>query len=209
VSTTGVVEDVKIINAAGRGKFLSVLGLALSVMRHYEPFRSPTHLRIVDLIARLDKAFGATNRDYGKVGKGRTRADVERRRSDRWLFLFVAGMWFQDLWTYDFSRTHQCIIPYGTEEGEISFCAYNTGVGWRQIVEARHQTATLTQWYDAHGRHQIYTGGHLVPLATTEHSLRLNPDALASGQQHDLEMAGVAKTARDEKLRARSKERMN
>src|SRR5215813_15326471 len=25
-----------------------------------------------------------------------------------------------------------------TQEGEISFCAYNTGVGWRQIVENMH-----------------------------------------------------------------------
>jgi uncharacterized radical SAM superfamily Fe-S cluster-containing enzyme len=41
-------------------------------------------------------------------------------------------MWFQDLFNYDFRRTEMCVIPYGTQEGEISFCAYNTGVGWRQ-----------------------------------------------------------------------------
>ena len=56
--------------------------------------------------------------------------------------LFVAGMWFQDLWTYDFRRTEMCIIPYGTQMGEISFCAYNTGVGWRHIVEKMHQNAS-------------------------------------------------------------------
>ncbi len=50
-----------------------------------------------------------------------------------WRILFVAGMWFQDLFNYDFRRTEMCIIPYGTQMGEISFCAYNTGVG---IVEA-------------------------------------------------------------------------
>jgi uncharacterized radical SAM superfamily Fe-S cluster-containing enzyme len=72
-------------------------------------------LRILDLLARIDKGFGATKHDYGKVGKDRTAEDIKRRRSDRWLLLFVAGMWFQDLWTYDFRRTHQCIIPYGTE----------------------------------------------------------------------------------------------
>ena len=55
--------------------------------------------------------------------------------------MFVAGMWFQDLWTYDFRRTEMCIIPYATQMGEISFCAYNTGVGWRQIVEKMHQNA--------------------------------------------------------------------
>ena len=55
--------------------------------------------------------------------------------------MFVAGMWFQDLWTYDFRRTEMCIIPYATQMGEISFCAYNTGVGWRQIVENMYQNA--------------------------------------------------------------------
>ena len=61
--------------------------------------------------------------------------------------LFVAGMWFQDLWTYDFRRTEMCIIPYATQAGEISFCAYNTGVGWRQIVEKMHKNATVAEWY--------------------------------------------------------------
>ena len=56
-------------------------------------------------------------------------------------------MWFQDLWTYDFRRTEMCIIPYATQMGEISFCAYNTGVGWRHIVENMHQTATVAEWY--------------------------------------------------------------
>jgi uncharacterized radical SAM superfamily Fe-S cluster-containing enzyme len=208
LSSEGLVKDLRIINDAGRGRFWSVLGLALSLMRNYEPFRAPTQMHVKDLLIRFDKAFGASGRNYGRVGKDRTREDVEIRRSDRFLFLFIAGMWFQDLWTYDFRRTHQCIIPYGTQEGEISFCAYNTGVGWRQIVEKKHQTATLAQWYDQKGRHQIYTGGHLVPLATTEHSLRLNPDALAAAEQHDLDLAGVAKTAREEKLRARLKEQV-
>jgi 7,8-dihydro-6-hydroxymethylpterin dimethyltransferase len=115
-------------------------------------------------------------------------------------------MWFQDLWTYDFSRGHQCSIPYGTQEGEISFCAYNTGVGWRQIVEKKHQTATLAQWYSKEGRHEIYTGGHSVPLATTDHTLVVAQDALSAGKQTDLDLAGVAKTAREERLRAREQE---
>ena len=81
-----------------------------------------------------------------------------------WRFLFVAGMWFQDLFTYDFRRTEMCIIPYGTEEGEISFCAYNTGVGWRQIVEKKHCNATTAEWYKTHGRHPVYAKGQDVPL---------------------------------------------
>ena len=58
-------------------------------------------------------------------------------------------VWFQDLFNYDFRRTEMCVIPYGTQEGEISFCAYNTGVGWRQIIENMHKTAGLAEWYEA------------------------------------------------------------
>jgi uncharacterized radical SAM superfamily Fe-S cluster-containing enzyme len=73
-------------------------------------------------------------------------------------------MWFQDLWTYDFRRTEMCIIPYGTQLGEISFCAYNTGVGWRQIVEKMFRTATTAEWHREKGRHPIYAKGRNVPL---------------------------------------------
>jgi hypothetical protein len=73
-------------------------------------------------------------------------------------------MWFQDLFNYDFRRTEMCIIPYGTQLGEISFCAYNTGAGWRQIVEEMHQSATLAEWYKEKGRHPVYAHGRRVPL---------------------------------------------
>ena len=73
-------------------------------------------------------------------------------------------MWFQDLFNYDFRRTEMCIIPYGTQQGEISFCAYNTGIGWRQIIENMHKTASTVEWFKNVGRHKIYAGGKSVPL---------------------------------------------
>ena len=160
-----LARDVARVNDAARGKWLSIVGMALAVVRNYDPFQAPTHFKLTDLLKKFDKTFGATGKNYGKVGKDRTRDDIERRRSDRWNFLFIAGMWFQDLFNYDFRRTEQCIIPYATQEGEISFCAYNTGVGWRNIVEKMHMTATLTKWYEEHGRHEIFAGGKAVPLA--------------------------------------------
>ena len=95
--------------------------------------------------------------------------DIQKRRQDRWNFLFIAGMWFQDLFNYDFRRTEQCIIPYATQEGEISFCAYNTGVGWRNIIEKMHMSATLTKWYEEHGRHEIFAGGKEVGMTYVGH----------------------------------------
>jgi len=135
--------------------------------------------------------------DYARV------TDIEKRRADRWNFLFIAGMWFQDLFNYDFRRTEMCIIPYATQQGEISFCAYNTGIGWRNIIEKMHMTATLTKWYEEHGRHEIFAGNKAVPLSSKDHSLVLNAEAVAAGAQTDLEDLGIAKNAREEKLKAR------
>jgi uncharacterized radical SAM superfamily Fe-S cluster-containing enzyme len=199
-------KDIACVNDAARGRFLSVLGVALSLLRNYRPFEAPSAFKLTDLLTKMDKCFGATGRDYGKVGPDRTLADVEKRRKDRWNFLFIAGMWFQDLFNYDFRRTEQCIIPYATQEGEISFCAYNTGVGWRNIVEKMHMTATLTKWYEERGRHEIVAGGKNVNLPSTEHSLILNLDAVNAGIQHDLDDKGIAKTAREEKIRKRNAE---
>jgi tetraether lipid synthase len=197
-------KDVAAVNDAARGKTLSLVGMALAVMRNYDPFQAPTHFKLTDLLKKFDKAFGASGRDYGKVSGDRTRADIDRRRNeDRWNFLFIAGMWFQDLFNYDFRRTEMCIIPYATQQGEISFCAYNTGIGWRNIIEKMHMTATLTKWYEEHGRHEIFAGNKSVPLSSRQHSLVLNAEAVAKGKQTDLDELGIAKNAREEKLRAR------
>jgi 7,8-dihydro-6-hydroxymethylpterin dimethyltransferase len=196
-------KDIARVNDAARGKFLSVVGVALSLLRNYRPFESPSNFKMTDLLQKFDKCFGATGRNYGKVSGDRTIDDIEKRRRDRWNFLFIAGMWFQDLFNYDFRRTEQCIIPYATQEGEISFCAYNTGVGWRNIIEKMHMTATLTKWYDEHGRHEIFAGNKAVPLNSRDHRLILREDDVNHGIQHDLDQLGIAKNARQEKIRAR------
>src|SRR4030081_1092154 len=92
-----------------------------------------------------------------------------------------------------------CIIPYATQQGEISFCAYNPGIGWRKIIEKMHMTATLTKWYEEHGRHEIFAGNKSVPLTSTEHRLKLNEEAVRAGAQTDMADMGIAKNAREEK----------
>jgi uncharacterized radical SAM superfamily Fe-S cluster-containing enzyme len=198
-----LAKDVARVNDAARGKWLSIAGMAMAVTRNYDPFQAPTHFKLSDMMKKFDKTFGATGKNYGKVGKDRTFDDIEKRRRDRWNFLFIAGMWFQDLFNYDFRRTEQCIIPYATQEGEISFCAYNTGVGWRNIIEKMHMTATLTKWYEEHGRHEIFAGGKAVPLNSRDHSLVLRQEIVTNEIQHDLDKLGIAKNAREEKIRAR------
>src|SRR5437868_5390212 len=208
-----LAKDLQKVNDAARGRKLSVLGMALALARNYDPFQAPTHFKLADLMKKFDKTFGASKKAsagaYGRVGGDRTIDDQQMRRGDRWNFLFIAGMWFQDLFNYDFRRTERCIIPYATQEGEISFCAYNTGIGWRNIIEKMHMTATLTKWYDEHGRHEIIAGGKSVALPTTQHSLVLDAEAVNKGIQHDLDEKGIAKNAREEKLRARRVESEN
>ncbi len=199
-----LAKDVAKLNDAARGKVVSSLGVALALLRNYDPSKSPKHFRILDMFAKFDKSFGLTGHNYGKVTADRTIEDIKKRRADRWNFLFIAGMWFQDLFNYDFRRTEQCIIPYATQEGEISFCAYNTGVGWRNIIEKMHMTATLTKWYEEHGRHEIFAGGKKVGMeADASYNLTLNQQHVQSAANDSFEKSGIAKNAREEKVRAR------
>ena len=41
-----LAEDVKTLNDAARGRFLSGLGMALSVMRNYNPFKAPSQFTL-------------------------------------------------------------------------------------------------------------------------------------------------------------------
>ena len=144
---------------AARGPVLTKLQTALSLLRNYSPARRRAGFRLVDLLHKFDKQSG------GQLGGRLGARDNGDRKQDEWLLMFVAGMWFQDLWTYDFRRTEMCIIPYATQMGEISFCAYNTGVGWRQIVENMYQNATVAEWYREHGKHPVYANPRkAVPL---------------------------------------------
>jgi hypothetical protein len=68
-----------------------------------------------------------------------------------------------------------CIIPYATQMGEISFCAYNTGVGWRQIVEQMFQNSKVVDWYKEHGKHAVYANPNkAVPLSTSARPIALH-----------------------------------
>jgi len=160
-------DDARLITDASRGPLLTKVQTALSVLRNYRPSQAPGNFRLIDLIKKFDKQSG------GALGGVGTPTDGNRK-SDEWLVLFIAGMWFQDLWTYDFRRTEMCIIPYATQMGEISFCAYNTGVGWRQVVEQMHQTASVSDWYKEHGKHAVYANPRKpVPLAPLSQPIAL------------------------------------
>jgi len=160
------MRDVKIITDTARGRTLTEAQLVLAILRNFRPDQAPSGFPVSHLVNVFRPSSDKADSDRNDRMKTRS-------SSDEWRVLCVEGMWFQDLWTYDFRRTEMCVIPYGTQEGEISFCAYNTGIGWRQIVESRHRTATLAEWHQTRGKHEIYTKGREVELQTTRHDLVL------------------------------------
>jgi uncharacterized radical SAM superfamily Fe-S cluster-containing enzyme len=184
LNVPGLVKDIQKVTDAARGKKFSNFMLAMGILKNYKPFKAPKSLALMDLIKKFDKSFALsgekkTREKYGASDPNRTLEDALKRRSDPWNLLFIAGMWFQDLFNYDFRRTEMCIIPYATQLGEISFCAYNTGIGWRKIIENMYKNASVAEWYKTHGKHAIYAKGKSVELDTTQHSLTVNAEDAA------------------------------
>ncbi len=163
------MKDVAVITDTARGRKLSYAQLAMAILRNFDAERAPEGFPISQII----NLFKPSSTNSSSDRNDRMKAQNSEDPADIWRVLCVEGMWFQDLFNYDFRRTEMCVIPYGTQEGEISFCAYNTGVGWRQIIENMHKTANLAEWYEEHGRHPVYAAGHSVPLKSTKHSLSL------------------------------------
>jgi 7,8-dihydro-6-hydroxymethylpterin dimethyltransferase len=163
------MKDVSVITDTARGRKLTMAQLAMAIMRNFKPERAPEGFPVSQIINLFKPSSTSSNSDRND----RMKTKVSDDPADIWRVLCVEGMWFQDLFNYDFRRTEMCVIPYGTQEGEISFCAYNTGVGWRQIIEEMHKTANLAEWYKEHGRHPVYAKGKRVPGISKRHSLSL------------------------------------
>jgi len=151
IDSDRLVRDIQTITDAARGRAWTAFQTALAFLRNMRVREFPKDLSLFELVKVVD------GYNQGALG-------FSEKSRYSWRPVMVAGMWFQDLFNYDFRRTEMCIIPYGTQQGEISFCAYNTGVGWRQIIEHMHMTATTAEWYQKVGKHKVYAGGKSVPL---------------------------------------------
>jgi uncharacterized radical SAM superfamily Fe-S cluster-containing enzyme len=92
-----IMEDLKRVNDSARGRRLTTLQMALSVIRNYKAKAALPGLGLWDLVKIID---GHNGRRLGIAGQNRY----------DWRVLLVAGMWFQDLFNYDFRRTEMCII---------------------------------------------------------------------------------------------------
>jgi len=148
--------DVQDITDAAQGRAVTIAELLVALLKNFRAEHAPPGFTFYHLVKQFLSQTGNRGK---KVGEFESDAG-----EFEWRALFVAGMWFQDLFNYDFRRTEMCIIPYGTQMGEISFCAYNTGVGWRNIIEKMKANATVAEWYKTRGRHPIYAKNQDLPL---------------------------------------------
>jgi uncharacterized radical SAM superfamily Fe-S cluster-containing enzyme len=167
VDVEQLLRDLQAVADAGHGRALTLSRIALALLRNFRPEKAPEGYGFRELLRQVLSQTGANSTSIGQ-----TEGDA---KAFEWRFLFVAGMWFQDLFNYDFRRTEMCIIPYGTQEGEISFCAYNTGVGWRQIIEKMRMTATVADWFKEHGKHPVYAKHQNLPLPGEPHGVVVAP----------------------------------
>ncbi|XXY53013.1 radical SAM protein [Sorangium sp. So ce269] len=181
VDVEGLLSDLRAIFDAGRGRAFTKAQVVTALLRHYRPEKAPPNFNLATLVKQFMSQTGAAHAGEGDAQKY------------EWRVLFVAGMWFQDLFNYDFRRTEMCIIPYGTQLGEISFCAYNTGAGWRNILEKMKANATVAEWYKKHGRHPVYAKNKDLPLPAYDNPLTIVEHDLALRER---EQGGARPAAR-------------
>ncbi|MFI5299983.1 MAG: radical SAM protein [Polyangiales bacterium] len=151
-----LMSDVQAIADASHGRPFAIAELVAALLRNFKPEHAPKGYSFLHFVRQFMSQTGSRGKRIGEHEK-----DAEEFE---WRLLFIGGMWFQDLFNYDFRRTEMCIIPYGTQLGEISFCAYNTGVGWRNIIEQMKANASVADWYREHGRHPVYAKNQALPL---------------------------------------------
>ena len=166
-----LLTDVQDITDAAQGRNVTIAEMGLALLKNFKPDAAPEGFTFQDLLRQF---MSQTGQRGNKIGEFETDAT-----EFEWRLLFVAGMWFQDLFNYDFRRTEMCIIPYGTQLGEISFCAYNTGVGWRNVIEKMKANATVAEWYRTNGRHAVYAKNQDLPLPEATGSIVLPESAIA------------------------------
>jgi 7,8-dihydro-6-hydroxymethylpterin dimethyltransferase len=158
------LDDINLIIDSARSPFLSKCQMALSVLRNFETSKAPQGLGMQDLAGVLRQCmFRASSQS----------ADWSSAIYDHqpWAVLFVGGMWFQDLFSYEIPniQTSTAVVADGMidpacmESTEVSFSFKNAG-GWREIAEHERHAPTLSEWHRGRGRHPIYANGRFIPV---------------------------------------------
>jgi 7,8-dihydro-6-hydroxymethylpterin dimethyltransferase len=162
------MADAQLIRDSARGRMGTAVQVRLAALRNFDLRKAPRGFGLNDMSALTRECFS------------RMEAYTQSERSE-WALLNVFGMWFQDLFNYDVHAAQSSGTPVATEEGEISFCAYNSA-NWRKVVEQAHRTASLAEWIRQYGRHTIYANGKSVPLGTSTAASVHSADSASVGE---------------------------
>ena len=157
------MRDIVEITDRGRGPAATKVLVSLSVLRNFDQKKAPLGFGLVQLRGLLEDCF------YRVAGSSDDWSQKAYSYDARWRVMTVNGLWFQDAFNYDFSAISNSSIPVATQQGEISFCAYNGG-GWRKVVEHMNRSATLAEWRRSHPHHEIYAKGKRVELEQPVHN---------------------------------------
>jgi uncharacterized radical SAM superfamily Fe-S cluster-containing enzyme len=158
------LDDVNRIIDSARGPVLSKAQMALAILRNFEASHAPNGLSTEDLLSLFRQCMLRT------TSQSRNWSSEIYDRQE-WTVLFIGGMWFQDLFSYELPniQTSTAVVadsgldPASRESAEVAFSFKNAG-GWRQIAEWARHAPTLSQWHREHGRHPIYANGQFVPI---------------------------------------------
>src|SRR5215218_9358253 len=95
------MKDVAVITDTARGRKLSYAQLGMAIMRNFDAERAPEGFPISQIVNLFKPSSTNSNSDRNDRMKAQTGANA----NDVWRVLCVEGMWFQDLFNYDFRRT--------------------------------------------------------------------------------------------------------
>jgi len=166
------LNDVNSIIDSARGPLLSKAQMGLSILRNFDASRAPRDLRIDHLTGLFRQCM------LRAISQSEDWSSALYDRQP-WTILFVAGFWFQDLFSYELHNIQMStavvvdggLDPERVQNAEVSFSFKNAG-GWRQVAEWARHAPTLSQWHGEHGRHRIYTNGQFVSIDQLRSSQR-------------------------------------
>jgi uncharacterized radical SAM superfamily Fe-S cluster-containing enzyme len=153
------LRDLVEITDLGRRPAIAKAMVSVSLARNFNRTKAPSDFGFDQLRKLLVNCF------YRVAGSGSGWSQRAYSYAGSWKLMMITTMSFQDLYNYDLLTMSDSRTPMATQEGEISFCAYNGG-RWRSVVERLHQSATLTEWNRTHSRHRIYANGKQVDLGS-------------------------------------------
>lgn len=172
------MQDIIEITDSGRGPAATKALVSLSLLRNFNQQKAPSSFGLAEFRPLLKDCF------YRLAGNGDHWSEKAHSYDGRWRVMVLNGMWFQDIYNYDFSGicNSTARVAVAAEPSEISFCAYYGG-GWRRVVEHQSRTATLAEWHKVHGRHEIYARGKKIhlgqPAQSAAHLVQIKGEPLA------------------------------